>query len=53
MLDGCKGARSLKTQLNMIYEMSVTSVEMSVVSFKALTLYLLGTTTSQGGFLLL
>jgi len=53
MLDVCKKAPSLKTRLNMIYEMSETSAEMSAVSFTALTLYLLGTTTSKRGFLLL
>jgi hypothetical protein len=53
VLDGCKTAPSLKTQLNMNDEMPVTLVEVSVVSFTALTLYLFGTTTSQRDFLLL
>ena len=53
MLDGYKTAPSLKMPLNMNDKMSVTLVEMSVVSFTALTLYLFGTTTSQRGFLLL
>jgi len=53
MLDGCKRATSPKMQLNMNDEMSITSAEMSVVSFTALTLYLLDTTTSQSGFSLL
>ena len=53
MLDGCKREPSLKMQLNMNEEMSMTSVETSVVSFTPLTLYLHGKTTSQRSFFLL
>ena len=52
MLDGCERIVSLKTQLNTNDEISATSIEMSVVPFTALTLHLLGTTTSQQDFLL-